>query len=96
MVDPRESFASLIDRFRKNLREHDQHVEALAVRLHQWRAMRNETLHSVCRHIDDPYDEDTVEKFEEKLVVAAREGRFLVDDIRGAVERIKRKIKYVD
>lgn len=92
-VDPRDSFSSLIDRFRRHFKEDELQAEALSVRLHQWRVKRNETLHSVCRHIDDPYDEDTVDKFEEKLLDAAREGRVLVDDVRSTVERIKRKIK---
>ncbi len=92
-VQPRDSFSSLIDRFLKNFKEEDLQVETLSVRLHQWRVKRNETLHSVCRHIDDPYDVDTVDKFEEKLIDTSREGRVLVDDVRSAVERIKRKLK---
>jgi hypothetical protein len=90
---PRDSFGSLIDRFRKYAKDDDPHVEMLAARLHVWRDKRNEALHSVCRHIDDPYDQDTVVKFEEKLVDAASEGRMLVDEVRSAVERIKRKAK---
>ena len=92
-VNPRDSFSSLIDRFRRHCEDQDTQVEVLAARLHEWRIKRNETLHSVCRHIDDPYDEETVAKFEEKLVDAAREGRVLVDDVRNAVERVKRKIR---
>jgi hypothetical protein len=90
---PRDSFSSLIDRFKKHAKDDDPHVETLVARLHVWRDKRNETLHTVCRHIDDPYDQDTVIKFEEKLVDAAREGRMLVDEVRSAVERVKRKAK---
>jgi hypothetical protein len=92
-VNHRDSFRSLIDRFRRHVVEEDPQVDALADRLHEWRMKRNETLHSVCRHIDDPYDEDTINKFEDKLVDTAREGRLLVDDVRNTVERVKRKIK---
>ncbi|MCP9825862.1 hypothetical protein [Synechococcus sp. EJ6-Ellesmere] len=92
-VNPRDSFKSLIDRFRKHVQEEDPQVKALAGRLDEWRVKRNETLHSVCRHIDDPYHEDTIKKFEDKLVDTAREGRALVDDVRNTVERIKRMIK---
>ncbi len=92
-INPRDSFSSLIDRFRRHTRGEDPQVDALAARLHEWRIKRNDALHSICRHIDDPYDEDTVRKFEDKLVDAAQEGRVLVDDVRNAVERIKRKIK---
>ena len=67
-------------------------MDVLAARLHEWRIKRNETLHSVCRHIDDPYDEETVAKLENKLLDAAREGWVLVDDVRNAVERVKRKV----
>jgi hypothetical protein len=93
VVTPKESFGSLIDRFQKHCKEQDAQVEALASRLHEWRVKRNEALHSICRHIDDPYDEDTVTKFENKLVDAAREGRTLVDEVRNAVERVKRKAR---
>ncbi|MCX5955545.1 MAG: hypothetical protein NTW51_03860 [Cyanobacteria bacterium] len=93
VVNPRDSFRSLIDRFKKHCEDQDPHVEVLVARLHEWRVKRNETLHSVCRHIDDPYDEDTVRKFEDKLVDAASEGRVLVDDVRNTVERVKRRIK---
>lgn len=92
-VNPRDSFSSLIDRFKKYVEVDDPHVAALVVRLHEWRIKRNEALHSVCRHIDDPYDEDTVSKFEEKPVDAAKQGRILVDEVRSAVERVKRRIK---
>lgn len=57
-MNPRDSFSSLIDRFRKHCEDHDAQVESLAARLHEWRIKRNETLHSVCRHIDDPCDEN--------------------------------------
>jgi len=92
-VNPRGSFGSLIDRYRRHAEDQDPQVEALAARLHEWRINRNETLHSVCRPIDDPYDEDTVTKFEDALINAAREGRVLVDDVRSTVERIKRSIR---
>lgn len=92
-TNPRDSFSSLIDRFNKYAKDDDPHVETLVARLHVWRVKRNETLHSVCRHIDDPYDQDTVINFEEKLVDAAREGRVLVDEVRSAVERLKRKAR---
>lgn len=89
----KDSFSSLIDRFRKHTNDEDPQVEILAARLHEWRIKRNDSLHSICRHIDDPYDENTVAKFENKLVDAAQEGRVLVNDVRSAVERIKRRIK---
>jgi hypothetical protein len=92
-VNPRDSFSSLIGRFRKHCEDQDAQVAELSARLNEWRIKRNETLHSVCRHIDDPYDEETVAKFEDKLVDAAREGRVLVDDVRNAVERVKRRVR---
>ena len=61
-VNPRDSFSSLIDRFKRYVEDDDPHVAALVMQLHEWRIKRNEALHSVCRHIDDPYDEDTVSK----------------------------------
>jgi hypothetical protein len=70
-VNPRDSFHSLIEGFRKHVDTEDPHVETLAVRLQEWRMKRNESLHSICRHIDDPYDEDTINKLEHKLVEAA-------------------------
>jgi hypothetical protein len=93
-VNPRDSFHSSIEGFRKHVDTEDPHVETLAVRLQEWRMKRNESLHSICRHIDDPYDEDTINKFELKLVETAREGRVLDDDLRNTVARIKRKMKH--
>ena len=92
-VDYRDSFSSLIDRFNRHARDADAQVEAIVKRLHEWRLKRNDTLHSVCRHIDDPYDENAITKFENKLLDTARDGRILVDDVRNAVERVKRKLK---
>jgi len=89
--DPKDSFSSLIDRFRRYFDKDDEAVIELCDRLHEWRKMRNHVLHSVCRHIGDPYDPSTVDKFEELLVVAAREGRILVDEVRKAVARLNQK-----
>ena len=80
-VDPRDSFSSLIDRFRKYFENEDAAVVGLCDHLHEWRKKRHHVLHSVCRHIDDPVDPSTVDKFEELLVASAREGRVLVDDV---------------
>lgn len=91
-VNPRDSFSSLIDRFRKYLAHEDALVEPLATRLHEWRIKRNHTLHSICRDIDDPYDENTVTKFENQLVDTAGEGRTLVEELRSIVDKIKRRI----
>ncbi len=94
-VDPRDSFSSLIDRFRRYFEKDDTTVVGLCDNLHEWRKKRNHVLHSVCRHIDDPFDPSTVEKFEELLVAAAREGRVLVDEVRNAVARLNRKYKKI-
>jgi hypothetical protein len=90
-VDPKDSFSSLIDRFRRHFEQDDEAVIGLCAHLHEWRKMRNHVLHSVCRHIDDPYDPSAVDKFEELLVAAAREGRVLVDEVRNSVARLNRK-----
>ena len=90
-VDPKDSFSSLIDRLRRYFEQEDEAVIGLCDHLHEWRKMRNHVLHSVCRHIDDPYDPSTVDKFEELLVAAAREGRVLVDEVRNAVTRLNRR-----
>ena len=90
-VDPKDSFSSLIDRFRRYFQQDDEAVIGLGDHLHEWRKMRNHVLHSVCRHIDDPYGPSTVDKFEDLLVAAAREGRVLVDEVRNTVERLNRK-----
>lgn len=89
-VDTKDSFSSLIDRFRRYFEQDDQAVIGLCEHLHEWRKMRNHVLHSVCRHIDDPYDPSAVDKFEELLVAAAGEGRVLVDEVRNAVARLNR------
>lgn len=94
-VDPRDSFSSLIDRFRKYFENDDATVVVLCDHLHEWRKKRNHVLHSVCRHIDDPYDTSTIDKFEELLVAAAREGRILVDEVRNTVARLNRKYKKI-
>jgi hypothetical protein len=94
-VDPKDSFSSLIDRFRRYFENDDSNVVGLCDHLHEWRKKRNHVLHSVCRHIDDPFDPSTVEKFEELLVAAAREGRVLVDEVRNAVARLNRKYKKI-
>jgi hypothetical protein len=93
VVNPRDSFSSLIDRFKRHCEDQGPHVEGLVARLHEWRVKRNEALHSVCRHIDDPYDEVTVRKSEDKLACATSDGRVLVDDVPSTVERIKHRIK---
>jgi len=90
-VDTRDSFSSLIDRFRRYFEQEDEAMIELCDHLHEWRKMRNHVLHSVCRHIDDPCDPSAVDKFEELLVAAAREGRVLVDEVRNAVARLNRK-----
>lgn len=90
-VDTRDSFSSLIDRFRKYFEQEHEAVIGLCDHLHEWRRMRNHVIHSVCRHIDDPYDPSAVEKYEELLFAAAREGRALVDKVRNAVAMLNRR-----
>ena len=94
-VGPSDSFSSLIDRFRRYFENDDATVVVLCEHLHEWRKNRNHVLHSVCRHIDDPFDPNTVEKFEELLVAAAKEGRVLVDEVRNVVARLNRKYKKI-
>jgi len=94
-VDPRDSFSSLIDRFRRYFENDETTVVGLCDNLHEWRKKRNHVLHSVCRHIDDPYDPSTIVKFEELLIAAAREGRILVDEVRNTVARLNRKYKKI-
>lgn len=90
-VQPTDSLSSLIDRFRSNFSGDDATSPSLCERLHEWRKSRNYALHSVCRHIDDPYDASSVEKFEAQLASAAFIGRALVNEVRNAVARLNRK-----
>ena len=91
-ANPRDSFSSLIDRFRKHFEQLDAAVLGLAAELHAWRADRNFVLHCVCRDVDDPLMHDTVEAFEMKLVDTAEQGRRLVNEVRNTVSRIKRRL----
>jgi hypothetical protein len=92
-VNPWDSFSSLIDRFKRHCEDQGPHVEGLVARLREWRVKRNEALHSVCRYINDPCDEVTVRRSEDKLACATSDGRVLVDDVPNTVERVSQRIK---
>lgn len=95
-VQAKDPFSSLIDRFHKFFANEDSSVSSVCQRLHEWRKQRNHVLHSVCRNIEDPYDVNSVDKFEDLLIATARDGRVLVNEVRNTVARLIRRMEKSD